>query len=91
VEQGHNAFCCPASVITIINSYRPEVEKLLLKDFFTPETEVVVPQDVISCSGVTLECLPKLMRCHGLVDCCLTLASSRAYCFVRCSMHSLTL
>jgi hypothetical protein len=70
-------YCCPASIITVINAARTTVQKLLLNDFFTPETEAIVPQDVISCNGVTLEFQPRLMRAHGLVDCCFTLASSR--------------
>ncbi len=83
VEQVHGTFCCPASIISIINAARPGVEKLLVKDFFTREIEAILPHDVIACNGVTLEWLPILMHAHGLVDCSITLASSCAFLSIR--------
>ena len=83
VEQVHGTFCCPASIITIVNAARPGVEKLLVKDFFTQEIEAILSHDVIACNGVTLECLPMLMNAHGLVDCSITLASSCALASLR--------
>jgi hypothetical protein len=78
VEQEHNTFCCPASIVTIINATRSGGEKLRVKDFFIDATEAILSQEVIVCSGATLEYLPALMRAHGLIDCSITLASSCA-------------
>ena len=78
VEQDHITFCCPASIITIINATRLGGRKLSVKDFFTDATEAILPKEVIACSGTTLEYLPALMRAHGLIDCSITLASSCA-------------
>ena len=91
VEQVHSTFCCPASIITVINAARPAVEKLRVQDFFTDEIEAILPQEVIACSGVALECLPMMMRAHGCVDCATTLASSCASVSTWCGLVHLSL
>lgn len=91
MDQVHCTYCCPASIITIINAARTNSQKLLVNDFFTPATEAILPQDIISCNGVTLEVQPMLMRAHGLFDCSFTLASSRESILVSHLVKHLTL
>jgi hypothetical protein len=91
VDQVHSTYCCPASIMTIINAARTQNQKLDVNDFFTPETEAILSQDIISCNGVTLEIQPRLMNAHGLSDCSFTLASSRESILVSHLFNHLTL